>query len=416
MLHRTHVEPFLRVERGHIEVDWLEPAADDTLLLGFLDRLCRLVRRVEGRRRRDVVELLGRQERRVRDARRLAGLAKTLLDRCRFEPDPGAEEAPRIREAVYRARGRRWPPRAGDESLPYEDAADELGMAPDRVRALLHADRRDRYPLVRAPRWDGATLLARYNLELARAVLLDAESMTLRADGEWKRIFRAVKLARLMTEIHREGRRRYRIEVTGPAAGWIVRPQRYGVRMARALPQLLAAPGARIEARVHPGGWHDGRHDGRTLPYTLVAADHPWLARLRPRRRSLDSRMEEDLARVLREKIGDERDGWTLVREDAPVPLPGGAVFLPDFTLRHRDGREARIELVGYWTPEYLEKKRAQVRAAEMDNLVLVVSRRLGEGARLLEEDSDGAVVWFTDRPSARPVLEAAERVARVPR
>ncbi|MEQ9569087.1 MAG: DUF790 family protein [Longimicrobiales bacterium] len=146
--------------------------------------------------------------------------------------------------------------------------------------------------------------------------------------------------------------RQYRLEITGPAAGFVARPQRYGVRLARVLPALLRAPAARVEARVH--------HEGRVLTLSVDGVDH------RGRRgwgRPLDSRMEEDLAAVLREKIGEEREGWTLVREDTPVMLAGGGVFLPDFTLRHRDGREA--------------------------------------------------LVGFTDRPSAGPVLAAAERVAR---
>ncbi len=408
MLRRTHVAPFLEERQGVLEVEWLEAPDPEAPVLLFLDRLCRLVRRLEGRPRRDVSEMLRRQERRVRDVRRLAGLGKTLLDACRFRPEPGADRAAEIREAVYRARGRRWPPIPGDENRPYEDAAGELGIAVDRIHALLDSDRPDHYRLVRAPSLDGPGLLRRYNLELARAVLLDAESMVVRADGGWKGIFRALKLSRLMVRVEREGRRRYRVHVTGPAAPWIVRPQRYGVRLARALPALLAAPGARIEAEV--------RHQDRTVPYRLSTAEHSWL---RPdgrrRRRPLDSRWEEDLARVLRDKIGPERGGWTLVREDAPVVLPGGRVFLPDFTLRHRDGREAFVELVGFWTPEYLEHKAKSVRDAGLDNLVLVVSRRLREAGKAIERESEGPVVWFTDRPSAGPVLEAAERVARRP-
>ena len=53
----------------------------------------------------------------------------------------------------------------------------------------------------------------------------------------------------------------------------------------------------------------------------------------------------------------------------------GGAVFLPDFTLRHTDGRESAVELVGFWTPEYLTSKVAKVRAARVAPLVLVVSK-----------------------------------------
>ncbi len=408
MLRRTHVAPFVEVRNGALEVEFLESPGDDSALIRFLDRLTRLARRLEGWRRADVTEALRRQERRVRDVRRLAGISKALSDACRFRPEPGADRAQEIREAVYRARGRRWPPVPGDDDRPYQDAAAELALEVADVKRLLHADRPANYRLVRAPRMNGRDLLARYNLELARGVLLDAESLVLRARGGWKNVFRTLKLARLMTRIERVGRRSYRVEVTGPAAAWMVRPQRYGVRLARALPALLAAPGARIEARVH--------HQGRLLPYHLAAGDVPGLGRgRRGRGRRHDSRWEEDLAEILRQKLGEEREGWTLVREDQPVVLAGGRVFLPDFTLRHRDGREALVELVGFWTPEYLAEKIDKVREAGLDNLVLVVSRKLGEGAQKLERAAAGPVVWFTDRPTARPVLEAAEQVARRP-
>lgn len=404
VLRHTEVEPFLRVREGALEVVFLEAGDPPGAVLPFLDRLCRLVRRLEGFPRGTVVEGLRRQERRVRDVRRLAGLNKALLDACTFRRVSGAERAPEIREAVFRARGRNWPPVPGDEDRPYQEAARELGVDPAHLRELFMADRPDRYPLVKASRLDGDGLLARYNLELARGVLLQAESMVLRARGGWKGIFRTVKLARLMVRVEREGRRQYRMEITGPAAPWMSRPQRYGARFARVLPNLLAAPGARVEARVH--------HQGRVLPYRLTATDHPHLRAKGGRRPGHDSRWETDLARVLREKIGEERQGWTLVREDAPIPLPGGRVFLPDFTLRHRDGREALVELVGYWTPAYLEEKIRKVEEAGLENLVLVVSRRLGEAAEAGLGEAAGPLVWFSERPSARPVLEAAERVA----
>lgn len=404
MLRRTHVAPFLEVRGDRLEVSLLEADAGGEALLAFLERLLRLVRRLRGSPRARVAEALRRQERRVRDVRRLAGISKALLDACDFRSPPGAERAEELRQAVYRARGRRWPPVAGDEDAPFREGAAALGLdgGADGARALLHADGPDRVELVRVPRLDAPALLARYNLELMRAALLDAESLTFRAGGGWRDTFRAVKLARLMVEIEREGRRRYRLEITGPAAGFVERPQRYGVRLARVLPALLRAPGASVQARVH--------HEGRVLPLQVDAS--PLVAGRRGGRR-MDSRLEEDLARVLREKIGSERRGWTLVREDAPVALRGGSVFLPDFTLRHRDGREALVELVGFWTPEYLAKKVEKVRASGLGNLVLVISRRLGVGAEELADAGRGAVVWFTDRPTARPVLEAAEQVAR---
>jgi hypothetical protein len=94
----------------------------------------------------------------------------------------------------------------------------------------------------------------------------------------------------------------------------------------------------------------------------------------------------------------------------------GEELFLPDFTLRHADGREALIELVGFWTPEYLEAKARKVAAAHLDHLILVVYRGLAVGGAadaLMASVSEDRVVWFTKHPRAADVLRVAERCAR---
>ena len=58
------------------------------------------------------------------------------------------------------------------------------------------------------------------------------------------------------------------------------------------------------------------------------------------------------------------------------IPIPG-SVMVPDFRLVHPDGRTFLLEIVGYWRPEYLRKKFAQVQRARRDDLILAVSERL---------------------------------------
>jgi uncharacterized protein len=402
MLDRTHVAPFTRDHDGVLSIDFLRDP--DGRVVAFLDRMLRLTRRLEGCERRTLYEALRRQERRVRDSGRLAGITKTLLDACEFRAPEGASQAPAIREALFTARGALWPPVPGDERLPYETAALMLDLDSDDVARLLYADAPAARVLWRAPRIDGRTLLDRYNTNLARALLLDATRLTLTARGGWRGAFRAVKLARLMYTVERVGRTRrsYRMEVTGPAAPYLARPQRYGIRFARVLPALVRASGWRIEADI--------MRDGRRLTYALDATTLPV-----PRRRGrprYDSHFEEALAADFAHKLGTERDGWTLSREDVPVTI-GETVFLPDFTARHRDGREALVEIVGFWTPEYLESKLRKVHAARLDNLVLVVYRGLDAGAAkaALDAASDG-VVWFEKKPLIAPVMQAVERMA----
>jgi predicted nuclease of restriction endonuclease-like RecB superfamily len=400
MLQSPHVQPFLRTREEEIRVAFLSDPEGRVAML--LERLCRLVRRLEGRSRAEVVEALRRQERRVRDVRRLAGISKTLLDLCDFQPPPGAERAGEAREALFRARGVCWPPLPGDERLPYERAAAALGTTAEEVERLLYADDLRARILVRAPAIDGRTLLERYNLELARAVLLDAARVTLEARGGWRGIFRAVKLARLMYRIERAGRG-YRVELTGPAAPFLVRPQRYGVRFARVVPALTRAPRWSLEAAVlHRGRQLTFRMDARTLP---AAPPHG-------RRRSYDSRWERALAADFAARLREERRGWSLHREATPLAV-GGEIFLPDFTLRHADGREALVEILGFWTPEYLETKLRKIAAAGLENLILVVYRGLAVGA--VEEVASGPVLSFANRPRIEEVLREAERVGRQP-
>lgn len=400
MLRRTHVQPFLSQGDGALEVAFLRDP--DGRVVRFLDRLCRLVRKLEGRPRRTVAEALRRQEPRVRDVRRLAGVSKVIMDASRFRPPGGAERAPEIREAVFRARGELWPPIPEDLDAPYQAAASRLELSPEQVKSLLYADAPEAQILMRAPAFHGLELLDRYNLELARAVLLDARKVVVRARGGWKGIFRSVKLARLMYRIERLGRRKYQLEITGPAAPYVTRPQRYGYRLARVVPALTRAPHWSLEAEVV-------REEG-LLPFHLDgrAPVGRWKGGA-----GYDSRWERSLARDFRDKLGEEREGWALIREDAPLSV-GGEVFLPDFTLRHRDGREALVEIMGFWTPEYLAEKVRKIEAAGLPNLVLVVYRGLAAGP--VEAATGGPILWFARKPRIREVLEAAEDVARKPR
>lgn len=429
MLHRSQVEPFLFESGGRLQVRFLEdtPGAP---VAALLDRLARLVARLDGRPEGMVREALRRQDRRVRDHRRLAGIAKSLLDLCEFRPPAGAGLAPEIREAVFRARGRLWPPVPGDRERPFLEAAAGLGLAPEEAAALLYADRTDRRILIRVPRISGGELLARYNLELARAALYDARRVTIHAQGGWRDLHRAVKRSRLMFVLARSGSG-YSVDVTGPAASFVSKPQRYGIRLARVVPAVVRAPGWRLvaevrretkvrrgpEVREHASGSAGAATGGsvmageRWVPLELDASI-PALMTV-PRVGRFDSRWERDLDEEFAEKFGGGRSGWRLERETTPVDL-GGEWLLPDFTLRHADGREALVEIVGFWTPEYLSAKLERVRRAALPNLILVVYEALA-AAEPLSRAVPGPVLTFKAKPRAGEVVELAERVGVVP-
>ena len=84
-----------------------------------------------------------------------------------------------------------------------------------------------------------------------------------------------------------------------------------------------------------------------------------------------DSRVEENFF----EKWGSTpRQGWTLIRE-GDILWQGQKVFLPDFVLRHEDGRRVLLEIVGFWTPQYLKAKAETLRLFKDHHILLLVDR-----------------------------------------
>ena len=88
-----------------------------------------------------------------------------------------------------------------------------------------------------------------------------------------------------------------------------------------------------------------------------------------------DSQLEARFAKDFRKEAPD----WNVVREPRPVESLGSLIF-PDFELVHRRDPTRRwlLEIVGFWTPKYLEEKLRKLRAAQIDNLLLCIDQERG--------------------------------------
>jgi hypothetical protein len=53
--------------------------------------------------------------------------------------------------------------------------------------------------------------------------------------------------------------------------------------------------------------------------------------------------------------------GWKLIREPNPLILPNGKAFIPDFLFEKYD-KKIYFEIIGFWTPQYLERKFKKIR------------------------------------------------------
>jgi predicted nuclease of restriction endonuclease-like RecB superfamily len=327
--------------------------------------------------------------------RRIQAFCK-LLDDASTWASGSAGETAQLRQTIFR-RGASLHPlvRCPDRLFPNEETAAktaiaaELGTSWDEIDRRLFADVIECHRLESFTAYPtGEALLARYNVAQVQVALFRAVEMIVWATDDFKTILRYAKLARLMHSIRRSGDSRYEIRLDGPAS--VLRAtRRYGVAMARFLPALVACRGWRMHAVLQT------RRRGHFVSLDLSSDDR--LNSHLPAPEEFDSRVEEAFAR----HWGEKREGWSLDRE-GEVLHQGQKVFVPDFVLRHDDGRSMLLEIVGFWTPEYLQAKFQTLRTFADQRILVAVTKG---ASKQVKELPAGAIVFGSAlRPEA--VLE----------
>lgn len=341
------------------------------------------------------------------DYRMRRGLAHLLKSAfCTFEAiTPLTPSQLRSRLFALAAQGSPSPQHA---QQVLNQVAETLGRELDRpifpadLEKSLYADLTQNQILTGFEEPEPEALLHRYNLSQAQGVLYRAAHVRLdvyRNDpGEYKYLFRFLKLFGLMTYIEGEPDTGFTLTIDGPASLFKANT-RYGLALAKLLPALLNVTRWTMEATlIHRDPYS---REVRTLTYHLEAGCG--LVSHYPPGKPFDSMLEQSFAEQWR-LLETE---WRLEREVHLLPIPG-SVMIPDFRLVHPDGREVLLEIVGYWRREYLQKKFAQVRRVDRAELLLAVSERLNlEKAGVSLKDLPTNIIWFKDKLSARAVLKA---------
>ncbi len=282
----------------------------------------------------------------------------------------------------------------------------ELGreVLPDQIRAGLYADLAENRVLTRFDAPTPDALLHRYNLSQVQGIFYKASHITLNAHrndpGEYKLLFRYLKLFQLMAYIEGDADHGFTITIDGPTS-LFNHSTRYGTDLAKLIPALLHVTkwNLKAELRIRDSYSNTVKTRQFSLKHDCGLVSHY------PPGKPYDSMLEAAFV----ERWNATKTEWRLEREVDLIPIPG-SVMIPDFRLVHPDGRSLLLEIVGYWRPEYLRKKFAQVRQAGCDHLILAISERLNlEKAGIKVGDCPATVVWFKDKLLPKAVLAAIE-------
>ncbi len=274
-------------------------------------------------------------------------------------------------------------------------------VLPLEVEKGLYADLLDNRILTNFETPTPEDLIHRYNLSQVQGIFYRASHIIINAHrndpGEYKLLFRYLKLFQLMSYIEGDADTGFTITIDGPNSLFKA-STRYGLALAKMIPALLHVSKWSLKAKLQNKDFYTGN---LKIGYFSLNDDCGLVSHYPPQK-PYDSMLEESFAkRWLKEKTE-----WRLEREVDLVPLPG-SVMIPDFRLVHPDKGDILLEIIGYWRPEYLQKKFAQLRNAHIDNIIIAISERLNlEKAGVKFTDLPIKIVWFKDKLSPKKVLE----------
>lgn len=265
--------------------------------------------------------------------------------------------------------------------------AEDFGMKPEDVDKYLWADIEENEILVSTENITPEELVREYNLSATQTLLFDALNLKFSVSGNYKNIFRAIKIHGLMYAVDAT----LTITIDGPLS-LFRKTKKYGTAIAKVLPFIMSADKWTIEADIVCKG------DKNTIRKFRIDSD---LANLFPKQTKepkdiFDSKVEKKFYQQFEDAI---KRGWKIKRESTIIRA-GPHVMIPDFEFEFNN-KGFYVEIVGFWTPEYLKKKIEKAKRLESDKpIIFIVNKHLNCTREDFGEKVDEVLFYSTKIPT----------------
>ncbi len=390
----------------------------------------------------------------------IRGLAQLLGRRTVIKTD-AAVDPTAAREAVFEACGG-MALSIPERNTALEKAAEKFQVTVPELEEALWADLEENQVLKSFEPISPAELLRKYNISLTQTLLFKAVDMDIRITGDYQKILWRILKTGLMYTLEDEGeteeeeageeekagkgmktgvRKRAKegvhLHLDGPASLFKM-SERYGNSFARLFPVLLKSGNWKLRAGI----LHKGYQGKRLLEFALDSSEKAFMpplpagpeypeatsgskssaseTRIGEARAGYETRggvgiPKEDTGTPEKENItydsavekifGGLKLGSWEIRREPTVLRAGKYAFVPDFALE-RDGTVVYLEIVGFWTSEYLKKKIEKLKEVR-EPVILLINRKL----KCSEKDFPARDVIFYEKKI--PVNEVMQVLRR---
>ncbi len=354
--------------------------------------------------RANVDENLSKLEAKYTDYKLVRGICHLLEQRCVYaspskifsDSRNNNASAIYLRRKIFEESSRVGYPVTEDERKHIlQKVASRNGLTIDELEVAMWNDLDKNKYLKNFDSLSPLQLVAWYNISILQTLLLNCVKLEFSVYGgfNWKKILRKIKQLGLMYFLYHESNfesesneqtknqdvvlngkndRRVICTVDGPLS--IVRlTDRYGMAMAKLIPLIIHIEMWSIDATILRKSISGIKktyrfqlsHKDRDLP--LFDASN---TQFRPETNSepafsfnkydMDS-FDSNVEKKFMDKFLKFSTGWKLTREPDPLILSDGKAFISDFVFE-KYGIKVYLEIVGFWTEEYLKRKLEKIK------------------------------------------------------
>jgi hypothetical protein len=314
-----------------------------------------------------------------------------LLDRRSVFKCTSPFDPPELRRKIFQATGKTGPATTPEQRKAIiEIVAAQLKISSEQLEETMYADLESELILQDFNPVSAQELLEKYNLSLAQTLLFDSTELKFTVSTNWQKIFFKTKRLGLIYDAYKDNG--LWVKIDGPASLFKL-TRRYGTAIAKLLPAIIASPKWTVEAKIL---W---KFTNEIYTFNLESWKHSPLFGSQQTIESYDSAVEEDFAK----RFKALSSGWQLKREPEPV-IAGHYVLIPDFSFE-REGTKLYMEVVGFWTTDYLLRKIEKLKKTKERVLVAVDETLACERLAKLENQQSLNIIYYRNKISLLPIL-----------
>jgi len=387
-----------KVSRGRI---WPIYATLDLDTRALAERITGQFNYGVGKRKGELLGRLKEVEDEGYDFKLVRGLSTLLERRCTFQVE-GALNPREARTTVFEEASRGRASTLAERNRVIEIVSSQLGISPEGLEKTLFSDLEDELILKDFKPPDPELLVKYYNLCLTQTLLFKSLRVEFSASGNWKNIFREVKRLGLIYSVERnEDGAGYRITLDGPLSLFKM-TERYGTSIAKLLPKIIASTSWSIKAEIlarSRGRVYSFETDSKELKDLITNMEKAAAHEEQTHANLYDSTVEERFAK----SFISYNSGWMLRREPEPL-IAGTHVLIPDFSFE-KYGATVYLEVVGFWTSEYLERKIGKLSSIANVDIIIAADESLA-CSKLERLKTKALLIYYKKDVPMKPIIE----------